>query len=84
VPSQTHAIKIDNPLANPHSPIVTPEVINLMIDFDGALLWSKQPLDRITLQGYISQRAAVIPQPEVHITVETFASYEIVAQTLAG
>ncbi len=40
-------------------------------------------MDRATLQGYISQEAAKSPQPEVHITVDKFAKYEIVAQTLA-
>jgi biopolymer transport protein ExbD len=41
------------------------------------------PLDRATLQGYISQEAQKSPQPEVHISVDKFAKYEIVAQTLA-
>ena len=36
-----------------------------------------------TLQNYIGQEAAKAPQPEVHITVDKFAKYEIVAQTLA-
>jgi hypothetical protein len=35
------------------------------------------------MQGYISQEASKDPQPEVHITVDKFAKYEIVAQTLA-
>src|ERR1019366_2407760 len=77
IPSQTHAVKIDNPLPPP------PEVIDLSIDFDGTLLWNKAPVDRATLQDYIGQEAAKSPQPEVHITVDKFAKYEIVAQTLA-
>ena len=78
IPSMTHAVKIDNPLPPP-----PPEVIDLTIDFDGTLLWNKSPVDRPTLQGYISQEAQKQPQPEVHITVDKFAKYEIVAQTLA-
>jgi biopolymer transport protein ExbD len=35
------------------------------------------------MQGYISQEAAKRPQREVHITVDRFSKYEIVAQTLA-
>ena len=35
------------------------------------------------MQSYISQEAAKNPQPEVHITVDKFSKYEIVAQTLA-
>jgi biopolymer transport protein ExbD len=83
IPSQTHAVKIDNPLPNNNVPPTPPEVIDLSIDFDGTLLWNKTPVDRPTLQGYISQEAVKDPQPEVHITVDKFAKYEIVAQTLA-
>ena len=47
------------------------------------LLWSKTAVDRATMQGYISSEAVKSPQPEVHITVDKFAKYEMVAQTLA-
>jgi biopolymer transport protein ExbD len=85
IPSQTHAVKIDNPLPPPPNmpPPPKPEVIDLTIDFDGTLLWNTMPVDRPTLQGYISESATHDPQPEVHITVDKFAKYEIVAQTLA-
>jgi biopolymer transport protein ExbD len=82
LPSQTHAIKIDNPLSQPAEP-KKPEVINLQIDFDGTLLWNDMPVDRATLQSYISTEARKSPQPEVHISVDKFANYEVVAQTLA-
>jgi biopolymer transport protein ExbD len=85
LPTQTHAVKIDNPLPPPPNqpPPPPPEVIDLSIDFDGTLLWNKSPVDRATMDGYISEEAAKNPQPEVHITVDKFAKYEIVAQTLA-
>jgi biopolymer transport protein ExbD len=83
IPSMTHAVKIDNPPPNPTPPTEQPEVIDLTIDFDGTLLWNKTPVDRPTLQSYISQEAVKSPQPEVHINVDKFAKYEIVAQTLA-
>jgi biopolymer transport protein ExbD len=83
LPSQTHAIKIDNPLPHPQDPAPPPEVINLGIDFDGTLLWNSTAVDRATMQGYISTEAAKSPQPEVHIRVDKFANYQIVAQTLA-
>jgi biopolymer transport protein ExbD len=82
IPSQTHAVKIDNPSHNP-PPTTSPEVIELSIDFDGTLLWNKTPVSRATMQSYISQDATKSPQPEVHITVDKFSKYEIVAQTLA-
>jgi biopolymer transport protein ExbD len=84
IPSQTHAVKIDNPTPSPPpaNPI-PPVVINLTIDFDGTLLWNGSAVDRPTLQGYITSSAQDSPQPEVHISVDKFAKYEIVAQTLA-
>jgi biopolymer transport protein ExbD len=85
IPSMTHAVKIDNPLPPPPNqpPPPPPEVIDLTIDFDGTLLWNKAPVNRATLQGYISQEAVKTPQPEVHISVDKFAKYAKVAETLA-
>ena len=83
LPSQTHAIKIDNPSPNTVEPKTRPEVIDLQIDFDGTLLWNRTAVDRATMQRYISSDALKSPQPEVHITVDKFANYQVVAQTLA-
>jgi len=82
IPRQTHAVKIDNP-SHELPPATRPEVIDLSIDFDGTLQWNKATVDRTTMQSYISQEAAKNPQPEVHIAVDRFSKYEIVAQTLA-
>ena len=83
LPSQTHAIKINNPSPQPEASTTRPEVIDLQIDFDGALLWDKKAVDRTTLQSLISAETKKSPQPEVHITVDRFANYQTVAQTLA-
>jgi biopolymer transport protein ExbD len=83
LPRQTHAIKIDNPLPHPREPPPSSDVIDLQIDFDGTLSWNKASVDRATMQGYISAEAKKSPQPEVHITVDKFADYQTVAQTLA-
>ncbi len=83
LPSQTHAIKIDNPLPHHTEPLPPPEVVNLQIDFDGTLLWNGIAVDRAAMQGYISAEAIKSPQPEVHISVDKFANYQTVAQTLA-
>jgi biopolymer transport protein ExbD len=82
LPHQTHAIKIDNPGSAPHPPSPRP-VVDVAIDFDGTLTWNLHPVERAALQSYISQEAAKTPQPEVHLRVDDFAQYEIVAQVLA-
>src|SRR5476651_2365017 len=78
IPSMTHAVKIDNPLPPPPNfvPPPPPEIVDLSIDFDGTMSWNKSPVDRKTMQGYITVEAAKDPQPEVHITVDKFAKYE--------
>jgi biopolymer transport protein ExbD len=83
IPTQTHAVKIDNQTPNPNPPTSKPEVIDLSIDFDGALRWNNQLIDRAALRSYTSQNAARVPQPEVHITVDRSTKYQLVAQTLA-
>lgn len=83
IPNQTHAVKIDNPAHETPPPPTRADVVDLSIDFDGSLLWNRVPVARPTLQDYINQAAAKTPQPEVHITVDRFSKYEIVAQTLA-
>jgi biopolymer transport protein ExbD len=83
LPHQTHAVKIENPLPHPLDLATKPDVIDLRIDFDGTLMWNDTIVDRTTLQRFVSSDALKSPQPEVHITVDRFANYEIVAQTLA-
>ena len=82
LPHLTHAIKIDNPVSSPIPPRPRP-IVEVAIDFDGSLSWNRHAVDRLELQSYIAQEAAASPQPEVHISVDKFARYEIVAQTLA-
>ena len=81
IPIQTHAIKLDNPSSTASA--TQSEVIDLSIDFDGTLSWNGRPVDRPTLQGYISREATKTVPPEVHIAVDKFSKYEVVAQTLA-
>lgn len=85
IPVMTNAVKIDNPLPPPPNfvPPPPPPVINLSIDFDGTLMWNGTQVTRTQMQGYIQQSSAQDPQPEVHITVDKFAKYDVVAKTLA-
>ena len=83
LPPVTHAVKIDNPQTQVSPPPPPPVVVNLGIDFDGALTWNGSPVDRKTFRGYITQQAGENPQPEVHIAVDKFAQYAKVAETFA-
>jgi biopolymer transport protein ExbD len=83
LPPVTDAVKIDNPQTTPPPLLEPPVVVNLGIDFDGTLSWNGSPVDRKTMQGYITEQAGEDPQPEVHIAVDKFAKYAKVAETLA-
>jgi biopolymer transport protein ExbD len=82
IPIQTNAVKIDNPSASLQPP-KAPEVIDVAIDFDGTMSWNGVRVNRPLLQSYIASEASKQPQPEVHIKVDRFSRYEVVAQTLA-
>jgi biopolymer transport protein ExbD len=84
IPVQTHAVKLDLPRPNPSQPETTPEVIDLIVDFDGTLLWNNQPVPNgETLVSYFEEAAAKDPQPELHLRPNKLAKYDIVAKVLA-
>jgi biopolymer transport protein ExbD len=84
IPVQTHAVKLDMPRANVQPPTTEPEVIDLIVDFDGTLLWNGQPVPNgDTLVSYFQEAAAKDPQPELHLRPNKLAKYDIVAKVLA-
>jgi biopolymer transport protein ExbD len=84
IPVQTHAVKLDMPRPNSNPPITQPEVIDLVVDFDGTLLWNNQVVPNgETLVTYFEEAAAKDPQPELHLRPNKLAKYDIVAKVLA-
>ncbi len=84
IPIQTHAVKLDMPRPNPNAQLVTPEVIDLVVDFDGTLLWNGQPVPNgQTLVSYFTEAASKDPQPELHLRPNKLAKYDVVAKVLA-
>jgi biopolymer transport protein ExbD len=83
VPVMTHAVKIDLPKEINRPTETKPENINLSIDFDGAIYWNENSVDRSSLLNYVLQEAVKDPQPEIHIRADKRARYEYVSDTLA-
>jgi biopolymer transport protein ExbD len=84
IPVQTHAVKLDMPRSEAPPAQVKPEVIDLVIDFDGAITWNGAPLaDRATLRSYLRATAAKEPQPEIHLAPNKLVKYGAVAAVLA-
>jgi biopolymer transport protein ExbD len=86
LPIMTHAVKLDMPQANnPPPPDQRPEVIDLEIDFDGAVAWNGTQIPNVdTLEGYFRTEAVKEPQPEIHLRPDRRAKYDVVAKVLAA
>ena len=83
LPIQTHAVKLDMPRPNQPPPKIQPIVVDLVVDFDGSILWNKTPVDRATLDAYFQNASEQDPQPEIHLNPNKLAKYDIVAKVLA-
>ena len=83
LPIQTHAVKLDMPAPNPNPPTVIPETVELVVDFDGTVLWNGTAVDRGTMQAYMRDAALKVPQPEIHVSPNRVAKYDAVARVLA-
>jgi len=82
IPLQTHAVKLDLPVAPAPRPAA--DVVDLEIDFDGTPIWNGMSVRDLTqLDGYLLNAAAKVPQPEVHLRPNRLAKYDAVARTLA-
>jgi biopolymer transport protein ExbD len=85
LPIQTHAVKLDmpKPQVNPPPPLVQP--VDLVIDFEGQIVWNGQPISRDTMDGYfVSEAQQELPmQPEIHLNPDLLAKYDTVAIVLA-
>ena len=83
LPIQTHAVKLDMPVPNQKPPLIQPVVVNLVVDFDGTILWNGQAVDRGTLDSYFQNASQAEPKPEIHLNPNKLAKYDIVAKVLA-
>lgn len=84
LPAQTHAVKLDMPISKDQPPPVDPVVINIVVDFDGSIYWNDSKVtDGEMLKSYLSQAAATVPMPEVHLRPNKLAKYDYVARVLA-
>ena len=87
LPVMTHAVKLDMPnVTNPPPPPPTPpEVIDLEIDFDGAVVWTGSQVSGLPqLESYFHAERDKDPQPEIHLRPDRRAKYDVVAKVLAA
>ena len=85
LPIMTHAVKLDMPRPDNTPPAVQPELIEIVIDYDGTILWNGTAVqDLATLERYFRTESQKVPQPQVAIRPDSRAKYDYVAQVLAS
>ncbi|HKR19222.1 MAG TPA: biopolymer transporter ExbD [Stellaceae bacterium] len=84
IPVQTHAVKLDMPQINSPPPIVKPQVVDLVVDFDGTMTWNGTLVQgRSALEDDLRSAAQQNPQPEIHLAPNALVKYSYVAMVLA-
>jgi biopolymer transport protein ExbD len=84
LPLVNHAIGLQLPQSTTRS-TAHREVIDLDIEFDGAVVWNGSPVASLTqLEGYFRAESRKSPQPEIHLRADPYAKYGVVAKVLAA
>ncbi len=85
IPIQTHAVKLNMPIANQPQSATPPPVVAIDIDFDGTILWDGQVVNgRADLENRLRGVAAMADQAEVHLRPNKLVKYSTVAMVMAS
>lgn len=85
LPSMTHAVKLEMARATAAQNLVPPEIINVDVDFDGALIWNgSRVADLQALEGYYRAESQKVPLPQINLRPDRRAPYDVVAKVLAA
>ena len=85
IPIQTHAVKMNMPVAPNAPPPQPPQIVRIDVDFDGTIGWNGVIVaDRGELEARLATLAAMGEQPEVHLRPNKLVTYKVVAMILAS
>src|SRR6266403_4739958 len=85
IPIQTHAVKLNMPVAKPPPTTTQPQVVTIDVDFDGTIIWNgEQVATRAELENRMRGAAAMAEQPEIHLRPNKLVKYRNVAMVLAS
>ena len=84
IPIQTHAVKMNMPIAPSATPPKPPEIVRIDIDFDGTIGWNGTVVEKDELINRLSQVAQQPDQPEVHLRPNKLVTYKVVAMVMAN
>lgn len=85
LPPQRQVTKIDTPQTSTEPAVVEPsQPVRIAIDFDGAVYWNGEALDRAGWEQRMAVEARRAEQPEIHIEPHKLARYGQVAAVMAS
>ena len=84
IPIQTHAVKMNMPIAPSATPPKPPEIVRIDIDFDGTIGWNGTVVQKDELINRLAQVAQQPDQPEVHLRPNKLVTYKVVAMVMAN
>ncbi len=84
IPIQTHAVKLELPVAAPSAPPTPPTIVRIDVDAAGSVSWNGEVLDHAALEARLGAAAAQTPQPELHLRADRAVPYAVVAGVLAA
>jgi len=85
IPIQTHAVKMNMPVAPSAPPPRPPEIVRIDVDFDGTIGWNGVIVaNREELEAKLAGVAAQPDQAEVHLRPNKLVTYKVVAMVMAS
>ena len=81
LPLMTHSTTLQMPSVGKVDQL--PAVVQVVIDFDGLVLWNGEPVNLSELERLFHSEAAKLEQPDVQVSPDRRASYDTVAHVLA-
>jgi len=85
IPIQTHAVKLDLPVNQPHQPPppIEPTKNIVVVSAAGQILWNGSPITKEQLRAYLDATQQMNPIPELHLQPDSTARYVLVDEVLA-
>jgi len=86
IPVQTHAVKIDLPVADPNAPPPDqPDPVRnrIGITVTNQVLWNDSPATLNQIKQYLAQTKSMVPEPELQFQPDAQSRYLTVDRTLA-
>jgi biopolymer transport protein ExbD len=84
IPIQTHAVKLNMPIASKEPVKKEPVVVEIVVDFDGQIGFGGDVIkDRADLETHLYRLTQQPDQPEVHLIPNKLAPYKYVAEVMA-